>query len=590
MISLLSLARKLLRDLWGRFGWRVPTLIVLIVIGSTFEGLAISLLLPLLSVLGLTGGNGTHIQPFAALFAHLGLDISLASVVALIGTIIVLQYSSVLLQNWLSASVQSGYLRALRQETFRRVIHASWPFLMKRSVGGLVNSVTSETSRASSAVYVAVHLVSALAATAIFVAITAALSWQLTVLLLAAAGLVAALLHPILHWSRALGVETSFQYARSLGWLNEVFNGAKLIKATAAEEHVALRHNEIENELARIQRGILFQPHLLRAVFEATGILLLLGVLALATTFFGLDGGIVITVVALFLRLYPRLGNLQHLVQQLFITLPAVENLEKLNRELDGAQEEVGWPTSILEPGDIDIADLYLSYGDRPILKGIHLYLTAGGHYAFVGPSGAGKTSLVDCLLGLVPSARGGIRIGGVPMAELGFANWRRSVGYVTQETVLFNMSVRENIAWSNLGASDAEIEAAARRANAHEFIMAMPKAYDTIIGDRGVMLSGGQRQRIGLARALLGHRTLIILDEATSALDTEAEQSILDAIHALRGELTVIMIAHRLSTVRSCDRIFLLDRGRIVEEGHWSELVANKGRFSLLLESQSAT
>ncbi|WP_426527677.1 ABC transporter ATP-binding protein [Bradyrhizobium sp. McL0615] len=582
-----KLARRLLGDLWHQFGWRAPALVFLIILASSFEGLAISLLLPLLSVLGITRGQEAHMSLFNAAFARFDLNMTLGTVVALISAIIALQYSLVIAQSWLSATVQSGYLRVLRQETFRRVMHADWPFLMKRSVGGLINFVTSETARAASAVYVIVQLVSAVVTAAIFVAIAVVLSWQLTFLLLIAAGLVAALLHPVLRWSRALGAETSVQHALSLGWLNEVFNGAKLIKATAAEEYVARRHNVIEDELARIQRGLLLQPHLLRVVFEATGILLLLGTLALATTLFGLEGGVVLTVVALFMRLYPRLGNLQHLVQQLFITLPAVENLERLNRELDSAQEIIGQPDNLLSQGDIDIRDVHLRYDQRPVLQGIDLHLAAGGHYAFVGRSGAGKTSLVDCLLGLIPSSKGDIRVGGVPMAEVGLANWRRSVGYVTQETVLFNMSVRDNIAWSNLEASDEMIEDAARRANAHEFIMANPKGYDAVIGDRGVMLSGGQRQRIGLARALLGNRALLILDEATSALDSDAEQSILDAIRALRGELTVIMIAHRLPTVRFCDRIFLIEEGRVVEAGGWSELISKNGRFSSLLEAQ---
>lgn len=585
------LTKRLLADLWHRFGWRCPVLVGLIVMGSFLEGLAISLLLPLLTALGITGGTGSQLPVFGTVFSRLGLPLTVLSVAFLMGAMVVFQYATLLLQAWLSAVVQSGYLRDLRQELFRRLVSADWPFLMKRSAGSLINAVSVETSRAASGVYVIVQLASSMIATAIFVSIALALSWQLTICLLISAGVVALVLHPIVQQARSLGAQISDQSARSLGWLGEVFNGAKLIKATAAEEHVAQRHDLIEVELARTQRSLLFQPHLLRSVFEATGILLLLTTLALAAGIFDLSGGVVITIVALFLRLYPRLGNIQHLVQQLFVNLPAIEALEKLGKELDAAEEARGIvPGGAFEAGDIEITDLHLSYDGRPVLRGLDLQLANGGIYAFVGPSGAGKTSLVDCLLGLVPPSRGEIRVGQLLVAEIGLNAWRRSVGYVTQETILFNMSIRDNIAWSNVGATQSEIEAAARSANAHDFIMQTAGGYDTIVGDRGVLLSGGQRQRLGLARALLGRRTLLILDEATSALDSESEEEILKVIRTLRHRMTVIMIAHRLSTVRDCDAIFVLDQGRVAESGSWSELVAGAGRFNKLWEQQSAS
>ena len=585
-----QLVKRLVVDLWRRFGWRCPTRGGLIVVGSFLEGLAISLLLPLLAALGITGGSAGPLPVFDTIFHRLGLPVTVFSVALLMGAMVILQYATLLLQAWLSALVQSGYLRDLRQELFRRLVRADWPFLMKRPAGILINAITGDTSRAASGVYVIVQLASAMIATAIFVSIALVLSWQLTICLLASAGVVALVLHPIVQRARSLGAQISDQGARSLGWLGEVFGGAKLIKATAAEQYVAQRHDLIEVELARTQRSLLFQPHLLRSVFEASGILLLLTTLTLAAGIFDVSGGVVITIVALFLRLNPRLGNIQHLVQQLFVNLPAIEQLERLGRELDAAEEPSGVVSGgPLPVGDIEISNLHLSYDGRPVLHGIDLRLSKGSICAFVGPSGAGKTSLVDCLLGLVPPSQGEIRVGQLPIAEIGLKAWRRSVGYVTQETILFNMSIRDNIAWSNVGATQSEIEAAARSANAHDFIMATDHGYDTIVGDRGVLLSGGQRQRLGLARALLGKRALLILDEATSALDSESEEEILKVIRALRRRMTVIMIAHRLSTVRDCDAIFVLDQGRLAESGSWTELVAGSGRFNRLWVQQSA-
>lgn len=577
---------RLLGDLWHRFGWRCPTLVALIVAAGLLEGLAISLLLPLLSVLRISGSEESN-QVFSSVFHLLGLKVTFASVASLMGALVLLQSAAVLGHSRLSSMVQSKYLRVTRQEIFSHIMQADWPFLMNRSAGALINSVTIEPIHAASAVNTIVQLTSALAAAAIFVGIAVALSWQLTLILLLCAGLIATLLHPILHQSQVLGRELSSERSHVFGWLNEVFNGVKLIKATAAEERVAERFERLEEKLERINRRVHFQPYLLRVVFEASGLLLLLLLLALATAILSIGGGIVITIVVLFIRLYPRLGNVQQLFQQLLLNLPAVEKLDALNEELARVKEHTERKRTPLSAGDIDIVDLHLNYDNRPILRGINLRLAVGRHYAFVGPSGAGKTSLVDCLLGLVHYTKGEIRVGQVPIKEVGLANWRSSVGYVTQETILFNMSIRDNIAWSNVNASQEEIESAARRANAHDFIVNTAKGYDTVIGDRGLTLSGGQRQRIGLARALLGDRVLLVLDEATSALDTDAEESILEAICDLRGRMTVVVIAHRLSTVRFCDQIVLLDQGSVVESGGWSELMTNNGRFASLVQAQ---
>ena len=577
---------RLLGDLWRRFGWRCPALVALILAAGLLEGLAISLLLPMLSVLRIAGSDESN-QVFSSVFHVLGLNVTFSSVASLMGTLVLMQSAAVLGHSRLSSTIQSKYLRLIRQEIFSHIIQADWPFLMNRSAGALLNSVTIEPIRAASAVNTIVQLTRALAAAATFVAIAVVLSWQLTLILLLCAGLIAILLHPILQRSQTLGGELSLERSRVFGWVNEVFNGVKLIKATAAEERVAERYEQLGEKLERINRRVLFQPYLLRVVFEASGLLLLLLMLGLATAVLSIGGGIVITIVVLFIRLYPRLGNVQPLFQQLLLNLPAVEKLDELKEELVRVKEPTERKRTPLPAGDIDIVDLHLNYDKRPILRGINLRLAVGRHYAFVGPSGAGKTSLVDCLLGLVHYAKGEIRVGQVPINQIGLANWRSSVGYVTQETILFNMSIRDNIAWSNVNASQEEIEAAARRANAHDFIVDTAKGYGTVIGERGLTLSGGQRQRIGLARALLGDRVLLVLDEATSALDTDAEESILEAIRDLRGRMTVIVIAHRLSTVRYCDQIVLLDQGSVVEAGSWPELMTNSGRFASLVQTQ---
>ena len=424
----------------------------------------------------------------------LNIDLSFEIITLIICSVVIFQYSFMLLQNWIAAKLQSNYLRKLRQETFIRTLNTKWSFLLQQSTGDLIAKITTESSRAASAVYVVVQLTSAIFTTLIFLLIALSISWKLSLILMSGAGLVVFLLYPIMGWARKIGHETTTEISRSFNWLNEILSGAKLIKATASEPHAVNHNDKIENKLEKIQRGGLFQPHLLRAIFESCGILLLLATLAIATQLLSMQAGMVMTILIIFLRLYPRIGAMQHLLQQLYIVLPAVENLNKFNADLEKEQEKAGKRGKSLTTGPIEVENLKLSYGDKTVLNSLTMNLKAGGYYALVGPSGAGKTSLVDCLLGLANPDGGEIRFEGKLISDIGIATWRHSVGYVTQETVLFNMSVAQNIAWNRTEASEEEIKEAAIKANAHEFIAQLPDGYGTIIGERGVTLSGGQR------------------------------------------------------------------------------------------------
>ncbi len=202
-------------------------------------------------------------------------------------------------------------------------------------------------------------------------------------------------------------------------------------------------------------------------------------------------------------------------------------------------------------------------------------------------PSGAGKSTLADLAARFYHPTSGQIRLNGVPASQIRLHSYRRMLGMVNQDVFLFDGSVSENIAFSTRDASRAEIENAAKLANAHDFIAELPHGYDTLIGERGTKLSGGQRQRLSIARAILANPRLLILDEATSALDTESEQLIQKALEELRRDRTTIVIAHRLSTIATADRIVVLEKGKLVEEGTHAELLARNGTYAAMVARQ---
>jgi subfamily B ATP-binding cassette protein MsbA len=227
------------------------------------------------------------------------------------------------------------------------------------------------------------------------------------------------------------------------------------------------------------------------------------------------------------------------------------------------------------------------SYGDKEVLTDIQLTVPAGRMVALVGASGSGKTTLSNLLLRFYDPTRGVIKIGGVDIREAATRDLRSQIAVVTQEIILFNDTVSRNIELGRPGATREEIIAAARHANAHNFIIESPNGYDTVIGEKGVMFSGGQRQRLAIARAVLRNAPILVLDEATSALDTESERAVQAALDKLMRDRTTLCIAHRLSTIFHADMIVVLDQGRIVETGTHTELVRHGGIYQKLYELQ---
>jgi subfamily B ATP-binding cassette protein MsbA len=306
----------------------------------------------------------------------------------------------------------------------------------------------------------------------------------------------------------------------------------------------------------------------------------------------------------------PDPGDFVAFIGSIFLMYPSIKNLTRLQNQLQQARsanqrvfELLDTVSTITDPpkpvplqanqADIHFDNVDFDYGEKPVLRGINLTVHAGRLVALVGSSGSGKTTLTNLLLRFYDPQRGAVRIGATDIRQVAINDLRRQIALVTQEIILFNDTIRHNIALGRPGATEAEIEVAARHAHAHEFIMEKPLGYEAVIGEKGVALSGGQRQRIAIARAILKNAPILVLDEATSALDTESERAVQAALEELMQGRTTICIAHRLSTIQKADLIVVLDSGRIVETGTHAQLIeacwVYRKLYELQFESRTA-
>ena len=334
----------------------------------------------------------------------------------------------------------------------------------------------------------------------------------------------------------------------------------------------------------RIERNrsqlVVFQE---AALFGLVGAIVYIGV-----AIFKVDLAVTVALLFLLYRLAPRVSSLNNLRQTLGVAMASLRNVDATVLESQATRITSGPRTFVRLTDSINVKNVSFSHAGGPqVLKDVDLVIAGNKLTALVGASGAGKSTLIDLILRFYDPNDGTIQSDGVDLGQLDLESWRSSIGLVSQDLFLFNDTIANNILAGFPSASEERVIEAAKQAHAHDFIVSLQYGYDTKIGDRGWNLSGGQRQRIALARAILKNPTVLSLDEATSALDSESERFIQQYIDSIRGDCTILVVAHRLSTIKYADHILVLQDGQIVEEGDWDTLLSKTGVFAGLYAIQ---
>jgi ABC-type multidrug transport system fused ATPase/permease subunit len=588
----MSAYRLLISELIKQLGWHFPILVVWTALVGLGEGTSIVLLLPLLDQVGIVAqsaqgvANAVIQKGLALVGAHSTLEILMLVVVAATTQMIL----SVAL-SWWSSRLARNYQAQRRLELFAAFMRAKWSFLVDRKAGEMVNAITTESERLARALTTALSLFGSAIVALIYVALSAFIAWQATLCLIGFAIAVSLGMTLLYRKNYTFGRNLAPTNAQLQAMLEERFAGAKFIKASVGVDRALLEIEPVVRRISEINTVGAAMPGMVRSLLEYAGLIGVAVILVLTSTKFGIAPGNVIIVLALFGRLFPRVTTVQAQFYGLGATVHAVEALNTLQTAAEGQAERQDRSTRQLMievPAHLSVRNLQVKFGERLALDQINLTLAVPGFLAIVGRSGAGKSTLVHALLGLIEPNAGSVQFGPYDLASAPLGAWRRSIGYVPQETILFHTSIKDNLRLVNPAASESDLKTAARRAHALEFIEALPHGFETIIGDQGVKLSGGQRQRLGIARALLTNPALLIMDEAMSALDTESEAELIRMLGDLRKDIGILLVAHRLAAARSADIICVFENGRVAESGSWNELMARKKRLHALAQAHS--
>jgi len=574
-------------------------------VASVLDGATFVLLIPFLRALfgheALPAVGGSAVERLLAVVV--GPLLAAASPGAALRNVVMVLVGTLVLKNVLtylaalsSVVIQENVVRDLRVRLFGHLQTLPLDFFQRTRGGQLLSRVINDTDQVKTVVTAALaSLVQNVSLMLVYVAILVGLSWRLTLVALVCAPLLVLIVRPVVGRVRWRSREQADQRGELTSLVSELVGSIKLVRAYVAEAFEADRFRALANRyrkgVLRAQRyALLTSP--VSEVFAGAVIVLIFAVgtrLALGDAA-ALSPEVLIAFIAVALRLMSPVKSVANYPTAMAGALAAADRVFEV---LDLASEERDRPGEVPARFEqrIEYRGVAFSYdGQAPVLECVDFEVQRGQVVAVVGPSGAGKTTLVDLLPRFYEPTRGDILMDGVPISQFTRTSLRGLMGIVSQETILLNDTVLANISYGRSDFTLAQVQAAARAANAHDFVSQLPDGYQTLLGERGTRLSGGERQRIAIARALLRDPPILILDEATSALDMESERLVQEAIDRLMAHRTTFVIAHRLATVQHAHLIVVLAEGRIVERGSHATLYAAGGLYRRLHDMQFRT
>ncbi len=574
---------------YGRL--RMALLIILVTfLVALFEGFNVGLLLPLLQHLD-SGKGGDHwiSRAFEDLFNIVGLSLTLETILLALAVLVLSAASLKYLRMLLVAKTKEGFISWMRTSTMENLLNTDISYFQDQRTGSLSGTLTTQAFRAGEAYHHANEMLASIGIIITYLTAAFLIAPALTAIAVGLLLLVSIALQYNVTRSRAIGGNLAERENRLQAASVESLTGIRVIKAFLLEPLQRIAFSKRADEVAEASYRLGKHRSQMVVFQEAALFGLIGGIVFVGVSLLGFEISVVVALLFILYRLTPRIVALNSERQTFAGTIAALHDVNRVMEESSQVKVANGdQPFPGLED-EISFSGVGFSYDPRsPVLKDVSFTAKRGELTAIVGGSGVGKTTVIDLVLRFYDPLEGSVMVDSSDLRGLDLSSWRKAIGLVSQDVFLFNDSVFNNIAVGNPGSTKAEVVEASKRAYAHDFVEQLPMGYDTVIGEQGWNLSGGQRQRIALARAILREPEVLVLDEATSALDSESEQAVQEYIKQIHGKRTILVVAHRTSTIQGADRILVLQDGQIVEEGDWDSLLASAGVFANYHKLQS--
>jgi subfamily B ATP-binding cassette protein MsbA len=558
------------------------------------ESFGIALFMPILTATNITAASTDRVSIFFNnFFQLLGFTPSLYLLFGLVFLVFLFRGVIKFIECAYTAHLTALMTNTVRKHVVELFGAMDYRFYIDRDTGYFSNLMIMETSRMVVSFTRFCAVIVNIITVSVFILVSFWVNWQFTLATIMFSAVVLYSFKSISALARRYSLAVSHEYADLHSMLIQSLHAFKYIKATFSFKTVQDKLFRTTGNISRLQYQNQLFGGILSALSEPLVIFFILALMAWQVGVLQQSLAPLVVSIMLFYRISQYVLGLQAQWQQFSSFAGGVETVTAASADIQRLTEPAGMLRYREQTESIEFRNVAFSYAARDVLHDISFTINRNDMVAFVGESGIGKTTLVDIITGVLVPHQGEVRINQHLLQEIAPADWRSRIGYVTQEPVLFNDTVSNNICfWAGNPAEPQlfeRIQDSARQAYCDRFIRELPSSYDSIIGDRGIKLSAGQRQRLAIARELFKQPELLILDEATSALDSESELFIQQSIHELKGKLTVLLIAHRLSTIRYADYIYVLSSGRIIEHGTFKSLLAaENSRFSQMCRMQN--